>query len=263
MEDLDNSYPPAALRALNILELVCKANKPLSSNEIAKQLKLPIASVYRLVHLLQDKLYIMTDTTTVNKFIPGFKILELAHNVNNSTDISLVAKPIMRNIAEKTNQACMLTVIHDDGIMVIDQALPSKPVSILSALREKLPVNVTSNGKILTAFMTTEEQETYLKKAWRFLPSNTANTITNLEQFIQEINLVKERKYATDFEEYALGIGFLSVPVYNFGGQVIASLGITGHITDYNNRSKFNYMLNELIKGGKEISSNLGYKLKT
>jgi DNA-binding IclR family transcriptional regulator len=258
---MDNStYPPSALRVLEILELISKANKPLSANDIARQLSLPIASVYRLLRLLYNKLYISSDSVSANKYVPGFKILELAHNVNNATDITMVARPVMRSIAEKTGQASMLTIIHDDGIMVIDQVLPSKPVRILSAVREKLPVNVSSSGKVLTAFMPIDEQDSFLKKAWRFVPSNTTNTITSLQQFKQEITLVKERKYATDSEEYAIGIGSLSVPVFNYTGKAICALGITGHIADYNNRNKFNFMLNELIKSGKEISSSMGYK---
>lgn len=255
----NNTYPPSALRILDILELISKTDKPLSANDIAKQLNLPIASVYRLFRLLHNKQYIVSDSANKNKYVPGFKILELAHNINNVTDITMLARPSMRSIAEKTGQACMLIVIHGDGIMVIDQILPLKPVSILSAVREKLSINVNPGGKVLTAFMPADEQNAFLKKAWRFVPSNTTNTITNLQRFKQEIMLVKERKYATDSEEYAIGIGGLSVPIFNFSGKVICALGITGHIAEYHNRSKFNFILNELIKHGKTFSSSLGY----
>jgi len=170
-----------------------------------------------------------------------------------------IAKPIMINLANKTGQACTLTVIHDDGIMVIDQISPARQVRILSSIREKMPININSSGKVLTSFMPQSEKESFLKKAWRFIPENTEKTITSLEQYKQELNLVKEQKYATDFEEFAIGIASIAVPVFDFSHKVISAIGIIGHISEYNNRSKFNFMLNELIKGGKELSSILGY----
>ncbi len=255
----DSSYPPSALRTLQIIELIAASSISLSAQEIAQELDLPIASVYRIVRLLLDKNYLLGDYRSSGKYIAGPRILEISQHVQNANDLATQSRPFMRTIAERTVQACTLAVVHDDGVMVIDQVLPSKPVGIMSTIREKIPINLTASGKILTAFMPKQEQENFLRRAWRFVPTNTEKTITNLETYKQEIFLAKERKYATDLEEYSLGIGSLAVPVYDYTKQVVCAIGIVGHIQDYHNRNKFNFMLNEVIRYGKEISRKLRY----
>ena len=83
-----------------------------------------------------------------------------------------------------------------------------------------------------------------------------------LAQFAAILDEIRQKQYGTDFEEYALGIGCLAVPIYDAGNKPIAAIGLTGQIENYQDSEKFNEFLeslrnvSELIKNEIEVCSS-------
>ena len=87
----------------------------------------------------------------------------------------------------------------------------------------------------------------------------TKNTIIDYDSFIVEADQIKKSGYATDNEEFAKGIICIAVPVFDYLGKVIATIGISS-LTLYDDLDSLVQGKFKLLKNvSDEISANLGY----
>ncbi|MFP5412881.1 MAG: IclR family transcriptional regulator C-terminal domain-containing protein, partial [Gammaproteobacteria bacterium] len=55
---------------------------------------------------------------------------------------------------------------------------------------------------------------------------NTAHTLTEPARLFEEFELIRERGYSTEREEYLPGIFAMSVPVHDGDGRVVAAVSV-------------------------------------
>ena len=87
------------------------------------------------------------------------------------------------------------------------------------------------------------------------LPKYTEYSITDVDQYIQEINKVKQRGYSIDREEYHVGVRGIATLIRAKGYPItsIGVLGFTGSMTE----DKLNVMSKHLLNTAQEISNRL------
>lgn len=250
---------PAVGRALDILEFLGTSDTPQTTKEISKALHIPPTSTYRVVKYLCRRGYIDEDTNLDGRYSLGLQVLHLARLVKERhLDLRTAALHPIRRLAQETGQAAQLGVLHEYGVMYIDMVLPATPVSIIAPLRTVLPINVSASGKVLVAYLPSREREDFLLNA--SLATQTAKSITSKSELAEELRRVRELGYATDSEEYARGIGCLATPVFDDSGTVIAAVGITGHVSDYEGNKQLARLIQLVQKAAAEISRAIGYE---
>jgi DNA-binding IclR family transcriptional regulator len=90
----------------------------------------------------------------------------------------------------------------------------------------RLPAYTTSGGKIMLAHLDDRLRANLLKGSQlRAYTSNTRTLIADLEEEFAEI---RERGYALNDQEFAVGIVGAAVPVMDRGGRVVAALATHG-----------------------------------
>jgi DNA-binding IclR family transcriptional regulator len=248
---------PAVERALNVLEYLARQNSSVTLKNISTYLEIPSVTTYRLVRFLSSRGYIREDSQTEGEYRLGFKILDLAYLLSKQQDLNAAAKPVMKELSEKTGQTTQLGILRGYGVIYIEQVLPMKPVNIVAGLRTLMPVNVSASGKVLVAFLPNEEQDAFLQNAE--LPPQTLQSITDIRMFKQELIKVKENGYAMDNEEYARGIACLAAPIMDHSGNVKAAIGTTGHITAYTDKGNFLRLSQDVVSAAVKISESIGY----
>jgi len=93
------------------------------------------------------------------------------------------------------------------------------------------------------------------------MPVHTDKTITNQEEFLQELSKVREVGFALDLEENESGITCIAVPIFDHLGNIIAAISISGptiRMTD----ERLEQLSQRMIQVGKQISARLGYENK-
>jgi DNA-binding IclR family transcriptional regulator len=261
MEDRDDSiFPHAVERAIRILENVGTADHSLSIKEVSDLLAIPHASTYRIVKCMLDMGYLRECPVTRERYRLGFNLVKLADHVYSPTDLQNIAHPLIKALSIQTGHACQLGILHDDSAMIIDQHVPIDSITIIARLREKIPINSSAAGKILTALMPADLVGGFLDKAFGCFARRTSYTIMDRAEFEKELETAARQGYSTDFEEYALGIGCLAVPVLDLHGKPIAALGLTGRISDYRAPDRFAEMLLGLQKTVRIISKDMGFE---
>ncbi|HZD42853.1 MAG TPA: IclR family transcriptional regulator C-terminal domain-containing protein [Methanomicrobiales archaeon] len=90
----------------------------------------------------------------------------------------------------------------------------------------RVHLHTTALGKSILAHLPEERMEEILDE--RGLPSVTPNTITNREELLSDLDLVRERGYAIDDEERLEGIRCIAAPIVTEGDNVLGAVSISG-----------------------------------
>lgn len=256
MDSITNTqYPPAAERVLKILDLFIENDEPKTIKEICTILQIPTASAYRIIRCLVDAGYLQEDSSQSVYYHLGYKIGILARNYDKS--ISLIAAPMMEELALQTNQACQLSVLSNDSVITIHQALPASTITVIADIGGKIPINISAAGKVLTALMPSAKQKTFLESAWKLKAEPTVYSINVFDKFVDSLAKIEKSGYALDHEEYALGIGCIAVPIFDKRDMPIAAIGLTGHIEHYRDDKK----VLDLVKSLHDISQKITERL--
>jgi DNA-binding IclR family transcriptional regulator len=249
---------PALEKSLDIIDYLVKCNEDLTTHEISTRLHIPIATTYRIVQYLFLRGYLKESQGKQGAFLLGNKFLHVAESVKNRLNINMEALPAMRQLANTTGQTVNFGVLQDYGVMYILQELPALPVNIIAGLRVILSVNTSAIGKVLTAYLPDSERDLFLQKTT--LTKKTEKSITGKTAFSKELQKVKKQGFATDEEEFALGISCMAAPVFDYKGVVVASVGVTGHTRDYIDASSFNNIKEAVLRTAANISAAYGFE---
>lgn len=252
-----NNYPPACERTVNILDYIATSADGKSIKDISGYLEIPIASAYRLVSCLVSYDVLRPSRRNEDLYVIGSKVSLWASSSSDINNLLDVVHPFMKNIATVTGQACQLCILSYDAAVVIAQELPVRTIAVISALGEKIPINVSAGGKMLLSLYSSEEIDKFLKKAWQLTKKNTIHTVDTVSGLLTQLEDARTHGYSIDIEEYAIGIGCLAVPIKLQNGSVPAALGITGQIDFYRSQS-INSAISLLLNVANEISVAMG-----
>lgn len=233
----DLNFPPACERTLKILEYVAMYPEGRTIREISEFLEIPIASSYRLVNCMLEHGVLRMGKLRFDCYKLGYKINAWASSSFGKSEWVEIARAFMKSVVLKTGQACQLCVLSYDSAIVIAQELPVKAVTVIAELGEKIPINISAGGKVLLSLLDSEKREQFLKKAWHLVCPDARGILVEQEDFKKLLDKIRLQKYSVDYEEYALGIGCLAVPLVLSDSEVVASLGITGKIDFYTEKN--------------------------
>jgi IclR family pca regulon transcriptional regulator len=91
----------------------------------------------------------------------------------------------------------------------------------------RLPAYCTSMGRILLAWLPSEQLEQYLANV--DLIPHTTRTVTSVEKLRAILRTVRRNGFALCDQEYEVGLRSLAVPVYAPSGRVVATLNLSGN----------------------------------
>jgi DNA-binding IclR family transcriptional regulator len=134
---------------------------------------------------------------------------------------------------------------------------PKGPMRYSPIIGYRHYVHCSALGKSLIAPLPDAAIVKILKS--RGMPALSPNTITSPQKLVSDICLVRERGYAIDNEEGAVGVCCIAVPLYNHQGQVIAAISLSG-ISPYFTEQTIPQIVANLQDGAGEISRQLGWR---
>ncbi len=243
-------------RALKILDLFNKQETELKITDISERMQLHKSTVHSLLKTLQEFRYI--DQNPENgKYRLGLKLVERGNFVINSMDITKVAKKYLINLSKETGQTSHLGILEGQAGVYIDKVEGENALIRYSRIGKRIPLHSTAIGKALLAFKSPEEIE-HLLNGYEF-KQQTDNTITNKEEFLEELERVRLQGYGVDSQENEQGVRCIAVPIINYEGCVLAAISISTLISRVNDRELMDY-IKLLKKVETQLSEQLKYK---
>jgi DNA-binding IclR family transcriptional regulator len=208
-------------RALNILLEVAHSEKPKSFVDFQKELRLPKATLHKLLYTLERLNFLRRDDDT-NKYSMGLAALEIAAGGGvRPGDLRSALDPVLRRLVEEWNETCHLGVLDGSEEIILDRLDPPRQVVRLATkVGRRHPAYCSAGG--LASLAARNDDETYLASLPEELPAVTKHTMRSRVDLRARIREVREKGYALDLEEAYPGVRCVGVAVSVPGWPIVA-----------------------------------------
>ncbi len=252
---LDGNIILSVAKAMELLQLMSQAGKPLLLKELAALCGYPKSTVFGLLTTMRA--YDVVTQTPDGRYALGMRLFEYGRQVERSWDISLVARPYMEHLCRETGASVMLSVYEGGSVITLDQVESREGLRIVSDIGSRLPVFCTSQGKVFLAHMSRAGAENLLRS--QSLTQFTPHTITDIPSLLREVEVCCTQGYAIENGEYKIGLRSISAPIYNVGGKVQYTVGIIGMLRSTHS-DEFRAAVQRVCATATMISAALGYR---
>jgi len=211
------------LRGLELLEYLADARNGCGAKDVAEFLGVHRSSVYRYLSLLVERGYV--ERTDESSYRIGPKILELANLVLDRMDLREIARPFLIELCQQTDTTVHLCRLDGADVVYLDKVETDRSLPLVSRVGGRAPAYCTGVGKALLSHISPERRHFILRdvKMEAFTPT-THVTMASLEQ---DLGGIRECGYAEDRCEHEEGISCVAVPIFDFYGEVVASISAT------------------------------------
>jgi DNA-binding IclR family transcriptional regulator len=208
---------PALEKGLDILELLCRTETPLSLKEIAQRLERSVGELYRMANCLAERGYL---ASIDDKYIVTTKLFELAH-INPPTHRLLSeALPIMQKLSSDLDQSCHLTVYNQGRQIVIAKVDSPSGMGFSVRVGAELDVLVSASGRVLLAFQDLETRRLRIDESVTRRPDHAD------VQMNAVLEMVKTRGFESIPSVQVRGLYAVSYPILDTRSHAIAALTV-------------------------------------
>ncbi|MEI8079442.1 MAG: IclR family transcriptional regulator [bacterium] len=215
---------PAVDKALDILEFLAEQPRTFGINELARELGIPVNSVFRILKRLTERGYVELDPVTAGYQL-STRVFSLGMRLHTRFDLHRRGRRHLERLCEQTGETCQIQALDRDAMLVVDSMYPPADYYLQVQLGSRKYFHCNAFGKAVLAFLPRA-------KALALLPSPlfqlTPKTITDRAVFAAELDAVARTGIAYDHEEYVTGIVCVVAPVFDATGRPVAGVGVTG-----------------------------------
>jgi DNA-binding IclR family transcriptional regulator len=225
-------------------------------SELAKRMGISKGTVHGITAALEDLGAIRRDPGT-KRYTLGLTLFELGRRAYFQIDLNELARPVMDELMEKIQESVFLGVRSVDHITILDIAESRQELKITSPIGTTLLLTAGAAGKVFLASMKEEKALEIIEK--NGLPHYTEKSITDPVKYMAELRRVKERHYATDDEEYIMGVRAVAAPIQAERDQR-AAIWVVGFKASLND-GKMKRLATEITKAVAEIEGRIAQHL--
>ncbi len=215
---------PILKKAVEVIKLIVKENKPLGVTDIARALSISKSTTFGILKSLEEESFLVKDPSS-KKYSTGSTLFELSKKILRTTDVALTARPYLEKLLEAVDETVFLGIKEDEAVKVLDVLEPQKEFKISSSIGSHASLVAGVIGKIFLSAMSSDEVTALL--AQKGLRKYTENSITDADQFIRELEKTREQGYAVDLEEYMKGVRAVGSLIYS-GHFPVAGVWVVG-----------------------------------
>ena len=199
-------------RAINLLVVLARMPPDVRKPRVLAEANgLALSSTYHLLSTFEDSGLLPKDTVGCYQFGPTFDLLAEAHYRNDRLPASVAAA--VRNLANATGESAYFSTWRRGKIEMLLSVLGSNAVQVAALPSGFRGVeHARASGKLLLALSDELTVQPFLQA--ESLKQVTEYTITRPFDLRAELARVRELGYATESEEFILGVGCASLPIY-------------------------------------------------
>ncbi|MEN3147958.1 IclR family transcriptional regulator [Neorhizobium sp. IRAMC:178] len=215
---------PVIDRMMDVLGQLERRPNGATIRELTSLLSLPRTTIYRIVNTLQGHDMVRRDDT--GAYHLGRRLLSLASHVATGVseiDLAAFAQPFLDKLSAEIGEGSKLSVIDQDGILVLAAAQGRRQYALTVAPGQRMPVHAGAASKMLLAHLPPEELAAWLAKP---LIAYTPKSLTDPKRLMTELTRIKRLGWAQDRGENAPSIQAFAAPVCDKAGRVVAAISI-------------------------------------
>jgi DNA-binding IclR family transcriptional regulator len=241
---------PALDKGLDILELLAGRPEGLSLKQIADAIGRTPTEIFRMLNHLHGRGYVLRHEPG-GVYRLSLRLFELAHRFPPTARLLEVAIPAMRQLSDQTEQSCHLSVLHEQGILVIGQTESPAKLHFSVRLGATFPAVETASGRVLLAFLDAES-----RSEW-FSTSGEKSGARMTRALKSQLEVIRERGYEEVSHENFQGVTDVGCPIVGHTRTVLAALTIPVLLSE-RRRPAMDFIRQQLIQAAANISAQLG-----
>jgi DNA-binding IclR family transcriptional regulator len=242
------------MKAIDILSLFSTNEPRLTLTEISQRLDLPKSTAHNILATLVAGGFI--ERAENEQYALGTSVIVLAQSARVNVEIRDRAAPLLRQLADLSNESTYLTVREQDHVLYIYAVESPRRLLARTAVGDRVPMYCTSVGKAILAYLDKSEVAEIVERTG--LKPFTPNTLTELEKLLEDLSLTRQRGYALDRSEHELNVYCVGAPIFGSDGQVFGACSVSG-IDPEILHSRLPELSNQVILTAQDISRRMGY----
>ncbi len=215
-------------KALDVLDLVSSAGRPLRFSELLDMCDYPKATLHRLAQTLVRQGMLQHDPDT-QTYSLGMRLVRMAHSAWRQSSLAPIAQPFIDDLSRDLGETVHLAQLDHAQVLYVDKRNATRPVEMFSGAGKVGPAYCTGVGKAMLAFLDENELAPIVSQQ-SFHPFTT-HTLSTPQALLEELGNIRNRGFAYDREEHEPGIICVAVPILSLRGRVLGSLSITSTTT--------------------------------
>lgn len=212
----------AVAGAIKIMRYLADSRIPVGVSRIAKDTKLNTSTSFNILRTLAMEDFVHFDSAS-KTYSLSLGIMEIAKGATAlSGDIGALRTP-MERIAH--NHGVTITLwqpVSEERKVLILSALTRNAMRIQMQVGQRLPIFLGATGRVFAAF--NDDPKSVMKR--RFSEIRWDRPLT-FEDFVSQVNETREKGYAMDDGNFAMGTVSVAVPIFDKAEKPIMSVTAT------------------------------------
>lgn len=248
----------AVERSFQIFDLLASTQESISIHNVCESLDVNSNMAFRLLKTMEDTGYLTKDPKT-GLYSLSLKVLKLSRTALQSLEIRKFAMPYLEMLWNNFPKANVnLGMKNGDEIIMVGRIDGNRLPRTYFTPGKVIPFHCTGLGKVLCSSMSDDEIIAMIERTGG-LKAYTANTITDIDKFIEEIHKVRLEEIGRDRNEYILNDNCSAVPVKNAEGCIVAAISASA-LSPNMTEDEIEATIPQLRETSNRISSLLGYQ---
>lgn len=244
-------------KVFDIIEVMARAGISMRLQDISEQANIPASTALRLLNTLATYGYANQDTDTM-KYSLSLKFALIGSVVASHNNIRNTIHAHLRQLSITSGESCCLAIEEQMEVVYIDTVDgPDNMLTITQRIGKRAPMHSTGVGKAILSDFSEDKLNQFLKI--KGLKKLTDKTIISPVMLVEELNILRQRRYCLDDQECEVGARCLAVPIRDYSGKVIAAISISGPIVRMTH-DKIDRLIPEILETIDMIEKKLGYK---
>jgi IclR family acetate operon transcriptional repressor len=210
-------------RAVEILERVARAERPIALADLIEQSGLAKSTVHRVLAQLERELLVQREPDG-KRYTAGPRLSAIALAAMRNSSDRAARHAVLQALVDEIGETCNFTTLDGNEIVYLDRVEAHWPLRMVLQPGSRVPLHCTASGKLFLALMPAPRRQRLLRAAP--LKRFTDNTITNPQRLEQALKAIREEMVGTDEEEFLAGLSAIAVPVLDRRGRICATVAV-------------------------------------
>jgi IclR family acetate operon transcriptional repressor len=213
-------------RVLDLLEVVAGAGGEMALSEIASTSGVPLPTVYRLARTLVDRGYMRQLPN--RRYALGSRLIPLGEVAGAM--LGTWARPRLEGLVAQLGESANLAALDGDRAVYVGQVPSTHSMRMFTEVGRRVRLHSTGVGKAILSLLPDDEVRALMARAG--MPSQTAHTLTDVDELLTALHRIRRDGYAVDEQEQELGVRCVAVPVHGATSRMAVSVsGPAGRMT--------------------------------
>ncbi len=208
-------------RALQIL--IKLGDGPANLDELTAESGVHKTTILRVLRTLADERFVVRDQAY--RFYLGSRLFELSSRALDQREVRQVAGPHLAAFNRRYGRTTHLAVLENDEAVYIDKLESHDQIRMYSRIGLQPPLHSSAVGKILLAGLPEAERRAAVSRLG--MTPATPNTITDRNQLLGELEVVRRQGWAQDREENEFSINCIAGAVRDASGRTVAAVSVS------------------------------------